>query len=46
MVELMTRYSNNPTLLKNARQTVLAPDEDDESELGGGVGQAVRDRGR
>jgi DNA-directed RNA polymerase specialized sigma24 family protein len=34
----MTRYSNNPTLLddlKNARQTALAPDEDDEPELGG-----------
>jgi DNA-directed RNA polymerase specialized sigma24 family protein len=34
----MTRYSNNPTLLddlKNTRGTVLAPDEDDEPELGG-----------
>jgi hypothetical protein len=37
-VELLTRYSNNPTLLndlKNARQIVLAQNEDDEPELGG-----------
>jgi DNA-directed RNA polymerase specialized sigma24 family protein len=38
VVEVMTRYSNNPTLLddlKTARQAVLAPDENDEPELGG-----------
>lgn len=38
MVELITRYSNNPTVLddlKNACEAVLALDDDDEPELGG-----------
>lgn len=37
-MEVVTRYSNNPTLLddlRNARETVLDPVGEDEPELGG-----------
>jgi hypothetical protein len=38
VVEVMTRYSSNPTLLddlRNAREEVLPPGKEDEAELGG-----------
>jgi DNA-directed RNA polymerase specialized sigma24 family protein len=38
VVELMTRYSNNPTLLDDlryAREAAQSSDEDDDPELGG-----------
>lgn len=37
-MEVVTRYSNNPTLLddlRHARELMLSRDEDDEPELGG-----------
>jgi DNA-directed RNA polymerase specialized sigma24 family protein len=37
-VDLITRYSNNPTLLddlRNAREAVLGPRREDEPDLGG-----------